>query len=658
MVGNARGPAQAQGAQRLLRAWAQLAATALGLSALAAVVLVLARTPGLTTPGLASLFAPALVMHVNLATLVWFLAFSVVLFCCLGALPPGTWGWVALAVSALGLATVSLSPLLAPGPVVLSNYFPLVNSSWFIAGLLIFFAGIGLALARVAWQLPRKLPGPASPLRGPMAWSLVVFASVAVSLGLTIRSLPSIEPALVHEVANWAPGHLMQYFYIASMMLAWVWMAAALGWERSHGRRLAWPFALLALPCVLALGIHGLFQSTAPEFRKAFTVMMALTTWPGPLLLIWRWRHDLCQWRGNLAPVAAAFRGSVLLFIVGCVVGAFIRGDNTMVPAHYHGTVGAATLAFIGVATRLLQLDVSGRRAVAWVWLYGVGLSLMVAALTWSGRMGAPRKSAYVAAAAGKADFAAAMALHGVGGLLAVTGTAMLAAAMLVAARKGVVLTGLDLSTPTPRHAVRKDVRQRGLALTLAAVLVLGGLLAMDGRQDEARAAVTRALAWWPTVDRYSHVVERERTEVDLRFGQGVTMLHAKQFDFAVTAFHRVLKLRPNMPEAHANMGFALLGLSKFDAARDFFEGATALNPMQGNAYYGLALALEARGDLEGAIGAMRTYLHLAKNQSEPHLRNARSALWEWEAQVKALREDQTKGGRAPAAGTASAPTR
>ena len=48
--------------------------------------------------------------------------------------------------------------------------------------------------------------------------------------------------------------------------------------------------------------------------------------------------------------------------------------------------------------------------------------------------------------------------------------------------------------------------------------------------------------------------------EIGERFTQGVVMLHAKQYEHALTAFHRVLALDPAMPEAHVNAGFALLG--------------------------------------------------------------------------------------------------
>lgn len=163
---------------------------------------------------------------------------------------------------------------------------------------------------------------------------------------------------------------------------------------------------------------------------------------------------------------------------------------------------------------------------------------------------------------------------------------------------------------------MKRDQRRLGALLTVALVLAGGAWL-------QASAPVHEALT-------EAHG-EAPRDELRERFEQAVLMLHAKQYEHAVTALHRVLELAPRLPEAHVNMGYALLGLRRADAARDFFEAATALRPEQANAYYGLALAHEQRGDLPLAIGAMRTYLHRAKDDDEAHRRRARAALWEWE---------------------------
>lgn len=128
--------------------------------------------------------------------------------------------------------------------------------------------------------------------------------------------------------------------------------------------------------------------------------------------------------------------------------------------------------------------------------------------------------------------------------------------------------------------------------------------------------------------------------EVDMRllhqqFQQAVVLLQHGEYDYAVQGFHAVLKVAPNMPEAHVNMGFALLGLGEFEAARSFFDTATNLRPEQTNAYYGLAVAHEGMGDLRLAVAAMRTYTHVADGDDQ-YRRKAEAAIWEWEAELTA----------------------
>ena len=130
------------------------------------------------------------------------------------------------------------------------------------------------------------------------------------------------------------------------------------------------------------------------------------------------------------------------------------------------------------------------------------------------------------------------------------------------------------------------------------------------------------------------HDMTAGNDELTLRFQEAVVMLHAGRYDDAVIALHRVIEMSPRMPEAYVNMGFALYGLGRNHAARDFFRTATDLNPYQANAYWGLAIVDEKLDDLPAALGAMRTFIHLSKPGNR-YLRRARSALWEWESQLK-----------------------
>ena len=125
---------------------------------------------------------------------------------------------------------------------------------------------------------------------------------------------------------------------------------------------------------------------------------------------------------------------------------------------------------------------------------------------------------------------------------------------------------------------------------------------------------------------------ERERQVME-RFQQAIALMHARRYDYAITALDAVLALSPNMPEAYVNMGYAFLELEEFGPARGAFEKALELKLDQVNAYYGLAIAFEGQKQFEAALGAMRSYIHLSQ-PDDPFLARARAALWEWEAQL------------------------
>ena len=157
--------------------------------------------------------------------------------------------------------------------------------------------------------------------------------------------------------------------------------------------------------------------------------------------------------------------------------------------------------------------------------------------------------------------------------------------------------------------------------------------------------AVSKKLVFFgqPTVRDHANVKARE--EIQRRFNEGVIMLHAKRYDHALTAFHRVLEINPKMPEAHVNIGYALLGLGKPKAAADFFDTATVLRPDQINAYFGLGEALSQLGDKLGALQSMETYLHRAA-KDDPYRVKAEAAVWELRAALaseKAAAESKPK---------------
>ena len=191
--------------------------------------------------------------------------------------------------------------------------------------------------------------------------------------------------------------------------------------------------------------------------------------------------------------------------------------------------------------------------------------------------------------------------------------------------------------------------RRAAVAALLVLAVVAAAQLVPTGAWD------IRASAADPHANSAAHVREKRAEETDARFRQAVAMLHAKQYAHAATALHRVLQIAPRLPEAHVNMGFAMLGLRRYGVARDFFRTALELRPTQANAYYGLAMAQEGLGDLESGLGAMRSFLHFSP-ANDPYRTRARAALWEWEQALARHREPFA--GAPGAHGAANAPRR
>lgn len=627
----------------LVRAWLGLAMVALAFSTVFAVMLLASRTPflaRLTLGGAA--FRGALVTHVNLAVLVWFLSFAAALW---NLVAPGgmeRFRFAGFAMAAAGTLAIVIAPFFGGAP-WLANYVPVLASPVFLTGVGWFVVGVTvtglMALPRMLGQFHHAADRTLE--RIGVSLSVLPVLMALVSLGWSVATYGSIPPDIGrYENAIWGAGHTLQFTHVVLMMLAWMALARP-GASQRMGAVL---LVLGAAPAALAPLIHVVYGDTPGYLRAAFTSLMTWGLWPGAgglavLLLVHEWRNRKAAHPDPALRVALF--ASLFLFALGCVFGAVIRGESTLVPAHYHCTIGAVTVAYMGLCYRLLPVlgfrPSDPTRAGRQLAIYASGLVVLAAGLAWSSMIGVPRKTAH-AELAGLGDaYTAAMSLAGIGGLLAVIGAAWFIANVgraVLPQRQGRVRSA---------GSRRRDVRPRALALTLGLIVASGLLFSLS--PEQYGAAVAEPLL--PRSEARAHAADKRREEIESRFVQGVAMLHAKQYEHALTAFHRVLELDPEMPEAHVNAGFSLVGLGRYPEARDFFEGATVLRKGQVNAYYGLAVALEGLNDLPGAVGAMRAYVHLSQPE-DMYLRKAQAALWEWEEALKKARAGGETG-RQPA---------
>jgi thioredoxin-like negative regulator of GroEL len=117
-------------------------------------------------------------------------------------------------------------------------------------------------------------------------------------------------------------------------------------------------------------------------------------------------------------------------------------------------------------------------------------------------------------------------------------------------------------------------------------------------------------------------------------FARGIEAMRLGDAHAAAVAFDQARAINPHIAEAHVNLGFAYLAMERSREAATAFDRALTIDPRRINAYYGLGEALDAAGDRRGAMGAMRSFVHLTA-KDDPFRRKALSALWEWEAVAK-----------------------
>lgn len=631
------------GARRLVAGWLKFALAALALSTVFAMLVVGTRTPLLSGFAFAKeFFRSALVLHVSFALTVWFFVCAAAMWT-LAAGGSGPVRRASLALACIGAAAMTIAPFAGTPLPVLSNYVPVLNSRIFLFGLAGFVAGVALCGAAAAGDIVRRLRANLQDV-----WrfgALLSIAAMAMALGsfavsMKTTGVPAEQSGF--ELLFWGPGHLLQFVHTLLMMTAWIVLGErALGGAVASPRWLAGLLLLAALPILAAPVIHALYPVDSPDFRKAFTALMTWGAWPAAVLLASRILLQMAR-AGRTAwakPEALPLALSILLLFIGCIIGASIRGETTMVTAHYHGTVGAVTLAYMGLGYRLLPafgFSTSGGRLARWqLSLYGTGLLLLTFSLTWLGMMGALRKTPHSELAAQSTMAFSAMQL---GGLLSLVGDALLVFCIMRSTRKGAP----DRQKKPPPGS--RDVRLRALALTSSLVVMIGLTVSYLPSWLSTPPAVKKT-----EEARIAHVQEKTDAEIKMRFEQGVAMLNAREYEHALTAFHRVLQLAPSLPEAHVNTGFTLLGLKRYAIARDFFESAIELRKDQVNAYFGLAEALEGLNDIPGALGAMRTYVHRAP-ADDPYRNRAEAAVWEWEAKIA---DERSKTVLANKAGTA-----
>jgi hypothetical protein len=313
-------------------------------------------------------FKRCLVVHVDLALVVWFHAFAAALFAFvpsrLRSNPIARHG---TAIAGCGMALMLLAAGVNGARPILANYVPVIDHPLYVVGL--GAVGLGLAVSILDVKL---LPGAEAPL-GPFSLppeAIVALRTSGICILLALATFVStalavpagLSPEAYWELVMWGGGHVLQFASIAAMLAVWTVLLAQVLGHAPIGRSAATVLCLLLATPLLVAPLLPMFGPTTAAYHKSFTRLMQFGI--APPVLAWLGLSLRALYRAHRAGELSlearrsgallGFATSAALTIAGFLLGASIRGPNTTIPAHYHASIGAVTVAFMAVTVPLL----------------------------------------------------------------------------------------------------------------------------------------------------------------------------------------------------------------------------------------------------------------------------------------------------------------
>jgi len=418
--------------------WLKLGVFSLIAAGLFSLLLVLSRTPGAQDiiPWI-DFFHTALVVHVNLSVLIWFMSFS----CLFWSLYAGSryllLEKLALLLCVAGTVILVVAPFLGADKPLLNNYIPVLQHPLFFWSIGLFALGVLIQCVRVLSIRPKNFED----ISQVAPYIAAVFTMVSIiALGLTWIGLPNDPDNLVYyEYLFWGSGHVLQFSHTCLLLFSWLILLNYVGGKLPVSQKITkWLFLILLLPLTYVVHIYVARQVFSPDHIVEFTLLMkygGLFSLPLGLLITWVVLTTKLDSNSENKAAKAALITSIVLFATGGIIGFLIQGANVVIPAHYHGSIVGVTLAFMGVAYYLLPK--LGYKKPVWKmahiqpYVYAGGQLMHVLGLAWSGGYGVQRKTAGSAQGLDSLPEVIGMGMMGLGGLISIIGGVLFLIVML-----------------------------------------------------------------------------------------------------------------------------------------------------------------------------------------------------------------------------------
>lgn len=373
-----------------MRAWFYLFIVSIGSGGFFALLVALARTPGISDLLPPNFFYHWLIGHVDLALIFGFLSFLIFLwhriFSEEGKLHEAIFSYV-------GAFLIFISALLGLGKPVHNNYIPTVVHPLFFTGVAFFFFGFFLTSLRFLKIALSKLMSE-DPVEGFLSVSVILSSLLPVTLVVSYLKTPHLEEIYLYfERLYWLPGHIHQFINATLLLSSWSLIAKLSSGKSPISFRLINLWLLLFPISYFILQVfvdNSISEGIKRVTTLGYAVGIGLPTllYAGYLLLRFSFRKDFLS---NVLGL------SILIYVLGALMGYLIAGSDLRIPAHYHGVIASILISLMVLTYHFLK-EMGFVKELPKVvkiqpFLYGTGMLLFVLGLFWAGVYGAPRKT-------------------------------------------------------------------------------------------------------------------------------------------------------------------------------------------------------------------------------------------------------------------------
>jgi tetratricopeptide (TPR) repeat protein len=134
----------------------------------------------------------------------------------------------------------------------------------------------------------------------------------------------------------------------------------------------------------------------------------------------------------------------------------------------------------------------------------------------------------------------------------------------------------------------------------------LGNILRELGRLEDAETSFKKAIAIKPDL-------------AEAHYNLGITLKELGKLGDAETSFKKAIAIKPDLAEAHCNLGISLQKLGRLEDAQTSYKKAIANKPDYAEAHSNLGTALQELGRLEDAETSYKKAIAIKSDYAEAH---------------------------------------